>query len=181
MDINEILYTIMNKPYFKVFVLSRGKIVKTFTQLAGAANGEDVEASFLLCRALKCAWWKPVNPVIQGLKFICYADIENAIPLKFEMETEINTTGYWVKKVEKITISEDIVTQRKNWKNGKPDTLVDIPLPPDLLFEQLEAVFVRKVLTPPPDKFDFLKNKWIIIGIIGLFAFWYLSNGGKII
>ena len=183
MDFNEIIYVIQNKPYFMVYVLSHGRIVKKFVQMAGGNN--TAEAFFLICRELKCAWWKPFTPIIDGLKFITYVDLANAIPLKFEKETKYVSTDFITKEIEVITIKEDIEEQEKNQKHkgkendGLSDKLVEIHHPPDLLFETVEAHFVTKILTPPLDKLDFLNKKWLIIIVIGLILFWYVSHGGK--
>jgi hypothetical protein len=177
MNVNEIMYTIQNKPYFKVYVISHGRIVKSFTQMAG--GNDTAEAFFLICRDLKCAWWKPFTPIIDGLKFITYVDLSNAIPLKFVKETKYLNTDFVTKEIEVTTIIEDEETQKRMFKDGLPEKLVEIAYPPDLLFETVEAHFVTKILTPPPDKFDFLNKKWLIIIIAGI-AIWYFLNGGKL-
>lgn len=177
MNVNEIIYTIRNKAYFKVYVISHGRIIKQFVQLAG--GNDTSEAFFLMCKDLKCAWWKPFTPIIDGLKFITYVDLSNAIPLKFEKETRYESTDFITKQIEVIKISEDEEKQKKIRKDGLPEKLVQIHHPPDLLFETVEAHFVTKILTPPPDKFDILNKKWLLIIGLGLVAFWYISNGGK--
>ena len=177
-DINETIYTIKGQPYFKVYVKSHGRVIKQFTQAAG--GNETAEAIFLICKDLKCAWFKPFTPIIDGLKFITYVDLSNAIPLKFEKETKFVDTDFVTKEIEIITISEDEEKQSKNKKDGMPDKLVEINLMPELLFEIIDANFVTKILTPPPDKYDFLKGKWGIIIIAGI-AIWYFLNGGKLL
>lgn len=186
MDITELIYTIMNKPYFKVYVKSHGRIVKTFTQVAGEST--DGRAFFLVCDSLKCTWWKPFNPVVDGLKFITYVDLANAIPLKFEKETKYVSTDYVTREIQTIVISEDLEKQKKHKKesgkehDGLPDKLVEIHHPPDMLYEVVEAHFVKKILTPPENKMDLFKSKWILILVLAAIAFWWISNnGGKII
>jgi hypothetical protein len=178
MNLNEILYTIQNKPYFKIHVLSHGRIVRNFTQVAG--GNDSAEAFFLICKPIKCAWWKPFTPVIDGLKFITYVDLTNAIPLKFEKETIYESTDFVTRTIEVTTIKEDIEKQKERGiKDGLPNKLVEIPHPPDLLYEIVDAHFVTKILTPPPDKFDILNWKWILIIGAGL-VLWYWLNGGKL-
>lgn len=177
MDINEIIFTLRNIPYFKVYVKSHGRVVKQFTQRAGA-NDDSAQAFFLVCESIKCAWWKPYTPVIDGLKFITYVDLENAIPLKFETETVYLSTDYTTKTIERITIKEDEIKQKKKVKSGMPDKLVEIDFPPEVLYEKVQAHFIKKILTPPPDKLDLLKNKWLILGALGLIAFFWIQNGG---
>ena len=174
-DIGEYLNIVQGKPYFKVYVISHGRIVKQFTQIAG--GNDTAEAFFLICRDLKCAWWKPFTPIIDGLKFITYVDLSNAIPLKFSKETKYEDTDFLTKEIEIITIEEDTEKQKRIRKDGLPEKLVEIHHPPDLLFETVEAHFVTKILTPPPDKFDFLKSKWILVGVLCVGA-WFLLNGG---
>jgi len=177
MNFNEIQYVIQGKPYFYVNVISHGRIVKKFMQVAG--GNDTAEAFFLICRELKCAWWKPFTPLIDGLKFITYVDLSNAIPLKFVKETKYLNTNFVTTEIEVITITEDEEKQKREFKDGMPDKLAEISYPPDMLFEVVEAHFVTKILTPPPDKFDFLNKKWIIIIIAGI-AIWYFLNGGKL-
>lgn len=178
MDVKELLYTIQNKPYFKVYIKSHGRVIKTFTQLAGSDKKDSAHSFFLICEPLKSAWWKPVNPIIDGLKFITYADLDNAIPLKFETETEYETTDYIIKTVEKITIKEDVEKQKKRTKSGLPDKLVEIDFPPEVLYEKVSAHFITKILQPPPDKLDLLKNKWLIIGALAIIAFFWIQSRG---
>ena len=177
MDVNELIFTIRNIPYFKVYVKSHGRIVKQFTQRAGA-NDNSALAFFLISEHLKCAWWKPYNPIIDGLKFITYVDLENAIPLKFVTETVYVSTDYSTKTIERITIKEDEEKQKTKKKSGMPDKTVEIDFPPEVLYEKVQAHFIKKILTPPADKLDILKNKWLILGALGLVAFFWIQTGG---
>ena len=177
MDIKELLYTIQNKPYFKVYVKSHGRVVKQFTQLAGS-NDKSATAFFLICDSIKCAWWKPYEPLIDGLKFITYVDLDNAIPLKFETETVYVSTDYLTKTIERKTLKEDEEKQKSKPKSGMPEKTVEIDVPPEVLYEKVEAHFITKILTPPPDKLDLFKNKWLIIGAIAVLAFFWIQSGG---
>lgn len=165
MNFNEIMFTIKNKPYFEVNVISKHRTIKKFIQLAASTdNGEDF---FLVCIELKAAWWKPFTPIISGLKFVCFVDLNNAIPLDITTETKYISTDYLVKEIKVQTVKEDEKKQKNNYKTGLPEKLVVIDYPPTLLYEQLEAHYVQQVLAKPPDKYDGLK-KWLpIILIIG--------------
>ena len=176
--IMELIYYVTNKPYFKVFVISNGRRVKKFIQLADSKQkGEDF---FLISKSLKCSWWKPSYPVIDGQKFLTFVDLNNAIPLKFEQVIEYEDTEYFVKETKKINISEDVEKQFKNKKNGKPLELVEISFPPTLLFQKVEAHFVKEILSLPPDKWEQLK--WVFIaGIIVVgFVAWQLMSSGTL-
>ena len=99
----------------------------------------------------------------------------------FDKETMYESTDYQTKTIEVITIKEDKDKQEQGEKpkDGMPDKLVEIHYPPDLLYETVEAHFVTKILTPPPDKMDIMNYKWIIIIGAGILIWWYL-NGGKL-
>ena len=80
-NINEIIYTITNKPYFVVNILSNDRLVKRFVQ--PSASKEKGEDFFLIDRQLKAAWRKPEKPIIDGLKFVVFVNMRNAIPLNY--------------------------------------------------------------------------------------------------
>lgn len=178
MDIKETLYMLQNKPYFKVYVKSHGRIVKQFVQLAGDKGKDDASSFFLICESIKSAWFKPSTPLIDGLRFITYVDMDNAIPLTFGVETVYLSTDYTVKTIVRTTIKEDEEKQSKKKKSGMPDKLVEIDVPPEALYQIIDARFITKILTPPADKLDLFKNKWLIIGILGLIAFFWIQSGG---
>lgn len=171
----EIYYYITGKPYFLVYVISNSRRIKKFIQLASSKQkGEDF---FLINQSLKCSWWKPETPILDGLKFITFVDLNNAIPLKIEKEI-VFTDGEWlVKEQEKITISEDKEKQKLNKKSGKSLNLIEISFPPTLLFQKVEAHFVKETLSTPPSKWEELK--WVFIAgfiVLGFLGWQYISS-----
>lgn len=180
-DINEMIYLITNKPYFVVTVLSsNNRRIKKFTQ--PAASTEKGEEFFLINKSLKAAWWKPDSPVIDGLKFVTFVKISNAIPLKIEKETKYISTEYLVKEVLVETISEDIEKQKEDTKDGLPERFVNIEYPPTVLYQIIDAYQIELINSRPQTMFDRL-GKWYIYIIIGaIILFWWMSNnGGKIL
>lgn len=178
MELNEIYYYLTSKPYFDVTVLSNNRKVKRFVMLAsGQATGEDF---FLICKSLKSAWFKPQTPIISGLKFITYVDLNNAIPLIIDNKITYDTNTFYVKETKKIVISEDKEKQKLNKKDGKPLELAAITFPPSILFQKVEAHFVKQILSEPPSKWEELK--WVFIaGIIAVaFIGWNIINSGGI-
>lgn len=169
--IYELMYYIQSKPYYVVYVTKNGRRIKRFIQLAASnKNGEDV---FLVCNPLKSAWFKPDAKaiIIDGLKFLCFMDVDNAIPLRFEESTEIITGDIINKEVKKITIKEDMDKQKQNLKSGKSQNIVEITFPPTVLHQMIEAHFIKKILSVDRQTNDYVF--WIIIvcliafGIIG--------------
>lgn len=175
----EVYYYITSKPYFVVYVTSHMRKVKRFIQLA--ASKEKGANEFLISKSLKSAWSKPDSDsvVIDGLKFICFVDLNNAIPLKITSEKSIRTGEFFNKEIIKTTIIEDEEKQIKNYKDGEPLTLAEIRFPPTIMFQKIEATFVKLILSQPTDK-----NEWmtyvLIAGllVLGFIAFmWFQSRG----
>ena len=174
--LNELYYYVTGKPYFVVFVISNSRRVKKFIQLAsGKLKGEDF---FLINRSLKCAWWKPETPIIDGLKFITFVDLNNAIPLRIETETVYEDNEWIVKENKKVIVSEDIEKQKLNKKSGKSLSLIEISFPPTLLFQKVEAHLVKEILSIPESQWEQLK--WVFIAgiIVAGFIGWQLINSG---
>jgi hypothetical protein len=174
MELKEVVWYITNKPYFKIFVLNNGRRVKTFSQLsASTVKGEDV---FLIAKGLKAAWFKPDEPIIDGLKFITFVDINNAIPLKIVSETVYESGEYFIKEIKRQTITK----AGEPSKDGKPLRTVEISFPPTLLYQKVEASFVKQIMSEPPNKFEELK--WVFIAGILVFGFiaWQLLSSGII-
>lgn len=174
--LNEMMYYILNKPYFEVYVISNGRKVKRFVQLASSkVKGEDF---FLISKDLKCAWWKPDTPIIDGLKFKTFVDLNNAVPLRIDEEYNYIDSLFLIKEEKKVTISEDTEKQKKNPKNGKPVKFVEISFPPTLLYQKMEAHFIKLIMSSPPSKWEELK--WVfIVGFIVLgIIVWNLTSKG---
>lgn len=179
-DPTEIIYFITNRPYFVVTILSNKRRIKKFIQ--PAASVEKGEAFFLIDRKLKMAWRKPEEPIIDGLKFITFVNIKNAIPLKVVKETKYETTAYSVKEKIVLVIKEDEEKQKIEYKDGAPEKFVEISYPPIVLYQEVDAHFIKQIAESPTTAFDKLKDWYIYIIIGGLILFWWMNqNGGKII
>jgi hypothetical protein len=177
--ITEIYYYLTNKPYFMVYVISNSRRVKKFIQLASSKQkGEDF---FLINQSLKCSWWKPETPILDGLKFVTFVDLNNAIPLRIEKEIVYTDDEWLIKEQKKITISEDIEKQKVNKKSGKSLNLIEISFPPTLLFQKVEAHFVKETLSTPPSKWEELKWVFIVAFIVLGFLGWQLINSRSIV
>lgn len=177
MQLMEAYYYITNKPYFVVTVLHHARRVKRFIQLASSEKaGTDF---FLIDKGLKAAWEKPKKPVIDGLKFIVFADLNNAIPLVITKEINYDTNGIFIKETESEYIYEDEEKQKIETKSGKANGIIEIRYPPTVLFHEIDAVFLKQIMASPPDKWEQLK--WVFIaGIIvaGLIIWQLTSSGG---
>jgi len=172
--ITEIYYYLTNKPYFMVYVISNSRRVKKFIQLASSKQkGEDF---FLINQSLKCSWWKPETPILDGLKFVTFVDLNNAIPLRIEKEIVYTDNEWLIKEQKKITILEDIEKQKVNKKSGKSLNLIEISFPPTLLFQKVEAHFVKETLSTPPSKWEELKWVFIVAFIVLGFLGWQFIN-----
>jgi hypothetical protein len=175
MELKEIWYYITNKPYFDVMVISNGRKVKRFIELAsGQENGEDF---FLICKPLKAAWFKPETPIINGLKFMTFVDLNNAIPLIIKTDYVYDTTPYYIKekKIETTSLDKDNV---KN-ADGKPIEFAEITFPPSILFQKVEAHFIKLIMALPPNKWEELK--WVFIAgflVVGFIAWNIINSGG---
>ena len=172
----EFYYYLSDKPYFSVIVLSNGRKVKRFIQLAaGIEKGEDF---FLISKSLKASWWKPETPIIDGKKFLTFVDLNNAIPLKIESKVVYTDSEYFIREKTILTISEDVEKQKKNKKDGKPLNLTEITFPPSLLFQKVEAHFVKEIQAVPPSKWEELK--WVFIAgfvVLGFLGWQVISSG----
>ena len=161
--LKQLICIFTNRPYFEVRVLSNGRKVKKFIQDAtGKQNGEDF---FLMCESLKMAWSKPETPIIDGLKFLVFVELVNAYPLIIKEEVVNESNNYIIKetKIKKISIDNEKLL--KTTATGKPVELVEIALPPTILYEKVQANFIKKILSPEEDQ-----NKWLIWIIIAAIA-----------
>lgn len=178
--INEFIYYVTSQPYFVVYVVSHGRKVKRFLQLA--ASKEKGANEFLINKSLKCAWSKPDSDsvIIDGLKFLCFVDLNNAIPLKITSETSTDTGDIFNKITTVTTIELD--KEKVNGTTGEPLSLAEIRFPPTIMFQKIEASFVKLILSSPTDKNEWLM--WVLIvalvvfGIIGYV--WFSSQGGGV-
>lgn len=176
--IHEILWFIFNKPYFSVLVLSNGRKVKRFVQLAaGQKKGEEI---FLICKSLKMAWHKPEFPIIEGGKFLAFVDLKNAIPLVITTETIFDSSRLFTKQKRKYIISEDIEKQKLSLKNGNALDIIEIPFPPTVLFQEKEAYFLNQILSNPPSKYEHIAIIFVaLIIVVGIVMIFLINSGIK--
>jgi len=162
--INKIIWQILSKPYFDVMIISNGRKIKRFIQLAASKDtGAD---SFLICKSLKMTWWKPYTPIVDGISFLTFVDLNNAIPLLIEEDIITEDKGLYIKEKKEITIKEDVEKQKKNTKNGNTLKTVEVSIIPRLLHEIVEAHLVGQIMSSPKDeKYESIKTIFIV-GII---------------
>lgn len=175
----ELYYYITSKPYFVVYVTSHGRKVKRFLQLA--ASKEKGSNEFLIDKSLKAAWSKPDSDsvIIDGLKFLCFVDLNNAIPLKITYKQDINTGEVFNKITKVTTIEPDIEQLERKYTSGEPLSMVSIAFPPTIMFQKIEATFVKLILSATTDKNEWLT--YVLIAALLVFGFivymWFQSRG----
>jgi len=174
MNLKEMWYYIFNTPYYKVSVLEDMEVIKTIIQpVISKERGYDIA---IVDKKLKKAWWKiPAICFRDGKKFLMLADIKNAVPLVEEVK--VNTSdGLFVKEVTLTTLTEEIDSRENHTGTGKK--FVKIAYPPTMLFQELEAHFVRESIKNPPSKWEEQKWIWItlIIGVV-IVVVMYLTSG----
>jgi len=176
--IYELYWYITSKPYFVVYVTSHRRKVKRFLQLAASkVKGTD---EFLIDKSLKCAWSKPESDsvIIDGLKFLCFMDLNNAYPLKITRKEDIQT-GEIFNKITSVETIELDKEKLNNNTNGKPLQMIEISFPPTVMFQKIEASFVKLILSGEKDK-----NEWmmwvLIVGLVvfGVIVFMWLKSQG---
>jgi hypothetical protein len=175
MALIEVFYYLTNKPYFLVYVLSNGRKIKKFVQLA-SGNGKG-ETFFLVDKSLKAGWFKPEYPIIDGLKFLTFVDLKNAIPLIITDITVNDSGEFFNREINKSVIEID---RTKPMKSGKPIKTVEICYPPTLLHQEVEAHFVNEIQKLPPNPWE--EKKWIFIVAILALAFiaWQFMQSGAL-
>ena len=174
MNLKEMWFYIWNKPYYKVSVLEDMEIIKTIIQpVVSNEKGYDIA---IIDKKLKMAWWKiPSICFRDGKKFLMMVDINNAIPLVEEIKVK-TSDGILVKEVTLKTLTEQIDSRTEH--SGKGKKFIKIAYPPTILFQELEAHFVKESLKNPPSKWEEQKWIWItlIIAVAGV-AIFYLTSG----
>lgn len=174
--ITELYYYIAGIPYFVVYVTQNNRKVNRFIQKAVTKEkGTDL---FLVSKKLKLAWWKPeaTSIIIDGLKFMCFMRMDNAIPLKIVSIKEYDSSEYIIKENEYICIGEDEEKQKVDYKDGKGDTFAEIKFPPSVLHQMIEAHFIKEILSIPPNKHEWLSTVLIIaIVVLGIISFVYFA------
>jgi hypothetical protein len=168
--ITKIWYWVFNTPYYQVTVVKDMEKIKTIIQkVATTEKGKDIA---IIDKSLKAAWW--VMPEVcfrDGKKFIMFVDIENAIPLVEDIKV-VTQGEIFIKEISISRLTKAALKLGDIEKSGKAKRFVEIYFPPTLLFEKLDAHFVKETLKNPPSAWE--EKKWAIIGVavvclIGLF------------
>ena len=172
--ISAIYWDFLLIPYYKVYETKDNKIVKVFNQkVVNSMNGSNIA---LIDKSNKLAWWVTNDYIIHKARIMFVVDINNAVPLKYEITKEIS--GNIITKertTTKIKIDKSKMTKETN---GIPKKIVEISYPTTLLYQLLEGHFIDKAMSEPPSKWEELK--WVlIVGIIaGAFLLWQLMGSG---
>ena len=171
MPLNEIYYWIFNIPYYKVMVVRDMEKIKYIVQkVATSEKGMDIA---IIDRQLKMAWWIMEELAFRdGKKFILTVDIENAIPLIEDIKV-ITSGNTFVKEVSITRLSKAPIKIGEYEKSGKPKRFTELYFPPAVLFEKINAHFVKEVIKMQPSKWEELKTA-IIAGVIGLIIIVYM-------
>lgn len=162
-------------PYYKVYEIKDNKVVKVFNQkVVNPLPGSNIA---LIDKSNKLAWWVTKDYLIHKARIMFVVDINNAIPLKYEVTKEI--TGDIIKK-EKTTTKIKIDTSKvKEHMNGIPKKTVEISYPTTLLYQLLEGRFIDKAMSAPLSKWEELKWVFIVAILAAAFLLWQLM-GSKI-
>lgn len=172
-------------PYYKVFVLKDGIVVKVFNQKA--IDKQDGSNIALIDKTDKMCWWINRSHLKHKSRFMFFVDINNAIPLVVTSTQktsellnglvikEVKTTSFKIDKSKK----EKIEKETKKQLDGKPFTFVEIAYPPTRFYQDIEANFVTKILSKPKSKWEELAPVLIVIVLVVAFLFWqYIGSKG---
>jgi hypothetical protein len=174
--ITEFYYWIFNIPYYKVMVVKDMEKIKELIQkVSTTEKGMDIA---IVDRSLKMAWWAlPELCFRDGKKFLMTVDIDNAIPLVEDIKV-ITEGDMFIKEISISRLTKAPIKVGDVEKSGKAKRFVEIYFPPTLLFQKLNAHFVKETMSNPPTKWE--EMKWAIIaGVVGVVIIFYmlLSSG----
>lgn len=172
----EFYYWIFNMPYYKVMVVKDMEKIKEIVQKVNSTEkGKDIA---ILDRKLKMAWWiVPELCFRDGKKFLMTCDIDNAVPLVEDVKV-ITEGNLFIKEINISRLTKAPLQVGDIEKSGKAKKFMEIYFPPTLLFQKINAHFVKETLSNPPSKWEELK--WAIIaGFIALcvIAYMVISSG----
>jgi hypothetical protein len=177
MALIELFYYMFNIAYYKVMVVNGKEKIKYITQKE--PSNEDGSEFFIINAKLKMAWFKLNDRCFtDGKKFLMTVDINNAIPLVCENSKIVEGEGLITKviKNQKFKIDDKYHIDKDS---GIPIKMVEITFPPTLLYQNMEAHFVKKVLASPKNKWDWLVIPLIVLFIvIGVVFYIYLQSKG---
>jgi hypothetical protein len=167
----ELYYWVFNIPYYKVMVVKDMEKIKEIVQkVTSTEKGLDIA---IIDRPLKMAWWTmPEVCFRDGKKFLMTVDIENAIPLVEDIKV-ITEGEMFIKEISISRLTKAPIKVGDIEKSGKAKRFIEIYFPPTLLFQKVNAHFVKETLSNPPSKWE--EMKWAIIaGVVGMVAIVYL-------
>lgn len=170
-SLNELYYWILNIPYYKVMVVKDMEKVKWIVQkVATTEKGMDIA---IIDRSLKMAWWTlPELCFRDGKKFLMTVDIDNAIPLVEDIKV-ITEGDMFIKEISITRLTKAPIKVGDIEKSGKAKRFVEIYFPPTLLFQKINAHFVKETMSNPPSKWEELKYA-IIACVIGVVIIFYM-------
>jgi len=169
--ITEAYYWIFNIPYYKVLIVKDMEKIKYITQkVATTEKGTDIA---IIDRPLKMAWWTlPELCFRDGKKFLMTVDIDNAIPLVEDIKV-ITEGNLFIKEISISRLTKAPMPLGRPAPTGKPKKFIEIYFPPTLLFQKIEAHFIKETLKNQPSKWEELK--WALIAaVVGVVAIAYL-------
>lgn len=202
---------IFNKPYFDCVIRKNGiKVGELIQKEPNAIKGGDI---CLISKKFKMAWFKPISPMyfrpvnstdeskisndekllskssgiifVDGNRFFCVLDMENAIPLYEEISvlSETQNADLIVKVTTKSTLKCDASEIKKKGHTGKapdgmPVRLKPLDFIPAMLFELLNANFVTLVMQKPKSKYEELVPVFLAAIIMIGFLVWYVTANG---
>lgn len=169
--LTEFYYWIFNIPYYKVLIVKDMEKIKYITQkVASTEKGLDIA---IIDRPLKMAWWMlPELCFRDGKKFLMTCDIDNAVPLVEDIKV-ITEGEMFIKEISISRLTKAPIKVGDIEKSGKAKKFVEIYFPPTLLFQKINAHFVKETLSNPPSKWEELKVA-LIAGVIGIVIIFYM-------
>jgi hypothetical protein len=169
--LTEFYYWVFNIPYYKVLIVKDMEKIKYITQkVSSSEKGLDIA---IIDRPLKMAWWMlPELCFRDGKKFLMTVDIDNAVPLVEDIKVITEGTMF-IKEISIARLTKAPIKVGDIEKSGKAKKFVEIYFPPTLLFQKINAHFVKETLSNPPSKWEELKVA-IIAGVIGIVIIFYM-------
>lgn len=169
--LTEFYYWIFNIPYYKVLIVKDMEKIKYITQkVSSSEKGLDIA---IIDRPLKMAWWMlPELCFRDGKKFLMTVDIDNAVPLVEDIKVITEGTMF-IKEISIARLTKAPIKVGDIEKSGKAKKFVEIYFPPTLLFQKINAHFVKETLSNPASKWEELKVA-IIAGVIGIVIIFYM-------
>jgi hypothetical protein len=169
--LHELYYWIFNIPYYKVMVVKDMEKIKEITQkVSSNQKGMDIA---IIDKSSKMSWWiLPELCFRDGKKFLMTVDIDNAIPLVEDIKV-ITEGNLFIKEISITRLTKAPIRVGDVEKSGKAKRFVEIYFPPTLLFQKINAHFVKETLSNPPSKWEELKVA-IIAGVIGVVIIFYM-------